>query len=185
MQMLMHSYAEVNWVIYLLYLKSGKICCTTRTAVFLKTNHLKQRTGLDICGECVGLRIPPSFQVNLDHHHLDRYQFTRDRKYYFLIVKTWLLPHSGSDQSTTRLYKNFWLSSCISRHFSHHRLLIAMSGFTFLTINHCRQPQSCLQNTFYAAAAPGVYPSSWPPGHVQGGLISCSYVSDGVGLIIP
>ena len=172
----------MNWVIYLLYLKSGKICCTTRTAVFLKTNHLKQRTGLDICGECVGLRIPPSFQVNLDHHHLDRYQFTRDRKYYFLIVKTWLLPHSGSDQSTTRLYKNFWLSSCISRHFSHHRLLIAMSGFTFLTINHCRQPQSCLQNTFYAAAA--VYPS-WPPGHVQGGLISCSDVSDGVGLIIP
>ena len=47
-----------------------------------------------------------------------------------------------------------------------------MSGFTFLTINHCRQPQSCLQNTFYAAAAPVVYPS-WPPG-VQGGLISCS-----------
>ena len=98
----------MNWVIYLLYLKSGKICCTTRTAVFFKTNHLKQRTGLDICGECVGLRIPPpSFQVNLDHHHLDRYQFTRDRKYYFLIVKTWLLPHSGSDQSTLGFTRTF------------------------------------------------------------------------------
>ena len=70
MQMLMHSKAEANWVIYLFYLKSGKICAAALTAVFLKTNHLKQRTGLDICRECVGLKIPPSFQPRPSHHTL-------------------------------------------------------------------------------------------------------------------
>ena len=84
-----------------------------------------------------GFENPSILSTSTIPSHLDRSQFTRDQKY-FLIVKTWLPPQ------TSRL-GGLWLS--IAFIFS-HRLLITMSGFTFLTINHHREPQSCLQNTF-------------------------------------
>ena len=101
-----------------------------------------------------GFENPSILSTSAIPSHLDRSQFTRDQKY-FLFVKTWLPPRTSSRLG------GLWLS--IAFIFS-HRLLITMSGFTFLTINHHPEPQSCLQNTFYAAAA-GVYPSC-----VQGGL---------------
>ena len=65
------------------------------TAAFFKTNHLKQRAGLDICRECVGLKIPSSFQVHLYHHSLadPNSQETKNRQNFT----------ATSDQST---YKN-------------------------------------------------------------------------------
>ena len=120
------------------------------TAVFFKTNHLKQRTGLDICWECVGLKIRPSFQVNTSTITTMTDPNSSETKNISSIVKTWLIPQ-------TSLLAGLWLSiafifspapaDCdVWFYFSHNQ---SSPGAAELP-----------QITVYATAA-GVYPS-WP-----------------------
>ena len=130
------------------------------TAVFFKTNHLKQRTGLDICRKCVGLKIRPSFQGNTSTITTMTDPSSPETKNISSIVKTWLRPAYLLD------------FDCQLHLFSPRHRLIAMSGFTFLTINHHQEPQSCLKTQFMQQLLVFIL-----PGRVQGGLIHCACVS--------